>query len=150
MKLYSCSNCQNPLYFENNYCLNCQHAVGFDATNLELVTLEGGNNNAYYDFATKKISFKYCQNASHATCNWIIPSKQHSPFCPACELNRTIPSLVIGENVERWARIEMAKHRLVYSLLRLKLPLKRKHKEGDNGLAFDFLADVSHTKRIFE
>jgi hypothetical protein len=37
--------------------------------------------------------------------------------------------------------IERAKHRLVYSLLKMKLPLQSKTVDPKNGLSFDFLAD---------
>jgi hypothetical protein len=42
----------------------------------------------------------------------------------------------------------VAKHRLVYSLLRLKLPLQAKKLNDTNGIAFDFLADVSPEVRV--
>jgi hypothetical protein len=145
MKLYSCTNCHSPLYFENNICLTCQHPVGFDPDRLEMVTLEGANQ--YTDFADKKTSYSYCQNAALATCNWLVPQTTTPTFCPACALNRTIPALV-GDNIGRWSRIEMAKHRLVYSLLRLNIPVKAKVDEEEEGIAFDFLADESNEPRV--
>ena len=39
-----------------------------------------------------------------------------------------------------WRRIEIAKHRLFYSLVRFRLPVKTRGEDPD-GLAFDFLAD---------
>ena len=44
------------------------------------------------------------------------------------------------ENLRRWQRLEAAKHRLVYGLLRLHLPLVGRAEEPQTGLAFDFLA----------
>ena len=44
------------------------------------------------------------------------------------------------ENLEHWRKIEFAKHRLFYTLLRLRLPLTTRP-EDPNGLAFDFLSD---------
>ncbi|WPP50076.1 zinc-binding metallopeptidase family protein [Catalinimonas niigatensis] len=41
--------------------------------------------------------------------------------------------------------MEAAKHRLVYSLLRLGLPLLSKDQQAETGLAFDFLADQEKT-----
>ncbi|MEO5997289.1 MAG: putative zinc-binding peptidase [Chitinophagaceae bacterium] len=148
MKLYTCSNCKALLYFENNVCLNCQHLVGFSAEKLSLITLETNKQNQLVDISNKKDVYRYCENSTHNTCNWLVPSTQIFPFCRACELNRTIPALSTVENMARWKRIEIAKHRLVYSLLRLKLPLQAKKGNDVNGIAFDFLADVSPQARV--
>src|SRR5208282_90920 len=51
-----------------------------------------------------------------------------------------IPDLTQPENLRRWQRVEAAKHRLVYSLLRLGLPIRSKAQAPETGLAFDFLA----------
>jgi hypothetical protein len=54
-----------------------------------------------------------------------------------------IPDLSFPENQARWRMIEVAKHRLFYTLLKLRLPLKTKLEAPENGLAFDFLATPS-------
>jgi len=61
-------------------------------------------------------------------------------YCVACRHNRTIPNLSQPRNQEHWRRIEIAKHRLFYSLTRLHLPLTTRTEDPD-GLGFDFLAD---------
>jgi len=53
-----------------------------------------------------------------------------------------IPDLTIVENLAHWQKIEIAKHRLFYSLLRLKLPVPTKLESPKEGLAFDFLAEL--------
>jgi hypothetical protein len=148
MKLYTCSNCQNLLYFENNICLNCQHAVGFDSNSLSLITLVPGNENELLDFSNNDNKYRYCKNAEYSTCNWLVPAADPSPFCRACALNRVIPTLSTDENLRRWKNIEVAKHRLVYSLLRLHLPVSVKKENEEEGIAFDFLADVSPEERV--
>jgi hypothetical protein len=160
MKLFTCSHCNNPLYFENNACLSCQHTVGFDAVTLSLITLETTGDSRYVDITDKNTAYRLCENAIHGTCNWLVPAAYEGNFCQACELNRTIPMLSSPQNLDRWRRIEIAKHRLVYSLLKLKLPFFPKKKlvadpdsgqlppDNGEGLAFDFMADVSPTQRI--
>ncbi len=69
-----------------------------------------------------------------------------SVFCKACDLNRTIPDLGNPEYVQEWKTIETAKHRWVYSLLRMKLPLVSKTINEETGLAFDFVADTNLPK----
>lgn len=87
--------------------------------------------------------YHYCTNYIHGTCNWLVPEGSGSGFCKACELNRTIPDLNNSDYNLRWKKLEVAKHRLVYSVLRLKLPLSSKVNDDENGLAFDFVADQS-------
>jgi hypothetical protein len=147
MKLYTCGNCRQPLYFENTSCLHCGHTIGFDADQLALVTLVP-NKLEFSDVTNSNRTYRFCQNAEHDTCNWLIPTHKNASFCLACELNRTIPALINYDNVQRWKRIEIAKHRLVYSLLRLNLPIQRKNSKGENELAFDFLTDVPGKKII--
>ena len=53
-----------------------------------------------------------------------------------------IPDLTIASNLEHWQKIEIAKHRLFYSLLRLKLPTPPRVQEPVSGLAFDFFAEI--------
>ena len=169
MKAYICRNCQQPLYFENSICLSCQRPVGFDAAQLSMITLEKGKEMVtakketvipFADITNPKIIYKFCQNAGFGTCNWLIPLKQSSPFCPACQLNRTIPPLSDPKLLDRWQRIEVAKHRLVYSLFRLGLPVVPKEKtpvppagsgspeEETEGIAFDFMAQLSAEQKI--
>ncbi len=148
MKLYTCGNCNNLLYFENNVCLNCGYSLGFDSEKLDLVTLTIEGNGSFYSDVTHHVSnYRLCANAVYGSCNWLIPAHDPSAFCVACQLNRTIPTLT-PQNLERWKRIEVAKHRLVYSLLRLNLPMTPKLFPADNGIAFDFLSDEDPEKRV--
>lgn len=147
MKLYTCSNCRNPLYFENNTCLSCGHTVGFDAGALTLLTLKTINEKEFADIVRPEAIYRFCENAQHGVCNWLVPAQQTDPFCRACALNRTIPTLT-PENLARWKRIEIAKHRLVYSLLNLQLPFHGKEENDDSGIAFDFLSDISPNEKV--
>jgi hypothetical protein len=146
MKVYKCSNCQNLIYFENNICLKCQFPLGFDATVLSQITLIAENNNIFSDIKNKAQKYRYCKNAEFSNCNWLIPSEQEGDFCQACNLNRIIPDLSDGKNLKLWKNIEIAKHRLVYSLLRLQLPVEKKTGDEETGIAFDFLAETSSQK----
>ncbi len=69
-----------------------------------------------------------------------MPADAPLPFCIACRLNQTIPDLSAPGNQLLWQRLETEKRRLVYSLLRLGLPVVPRSQDAA-GLAFDFLAD---------
>ncbi len=148
MKIFTCNNCSELLYFENSTCLHCNHTVGFDVVQFDLLALEN-QNNGYSPVDNNNTIVRFCTNAVHGTCNWLIPVDQLSPFCPACALNRTIPDLSTIDNQHKWKRIEIAKHRLVYSLMRLGLPIKAKRNVDDmEGIAFDFMGDVSINEKV--
>lgn len=149
MKLYTCSKCNNLLHFENSVCLKCNHTLGFDPNQLDLITLVPGKDpEILHDIQNHTSRYRFCENKQYGACNWLIGYDDENTFCLACQLNRTIP--VLSElNLERWTRIEIAKHRLIYSLLRLRLPVRAKNEEtGEDGIAFDFLADSSPENHV--
>ena len=54
----------------------------------------------------------------------------------------------VDSNLEAWAKIEAAKHRLFYSLIRLRLPLSNRLDAPDYGLTFLFQAQLSRGPKI--
>ena len=148
MKLYTCGNCHSLIYFENNICLHCGYSLGFDSNMLSLITLIPDDDHLYLNVQNKKEKYRYCKNAEYGTCNWLIHASQDLEYCQACELNRIIPDLTNEENLRRWKNIEIAKHRLIYSLLRLRLPVSKKMDNEETGIAFDFLADTSPKEKV--
>jgi hypothetical protein len=124
------------LYFENSECLNCHYPVGFDPAMLTMLTLE--ENKGY----------RYCKNAEYGVCNWLVPASSGDTYCVACTMNRVIPSLTSDQNRGRWRNLEVAKHRLIYSLLRLRLPLRVNRAGQLEAIVFDFKEDVSAVERV--
>jgi hypothetical protein len=148
MKIYSCSRCHNTLYFENSVCLYCGSPVGFDSIALDFITLQSGDFHRFFDIQKPASAYTFCANAAHGTCNWLITLSQNAKFCLACALNKTIPDLSVPGNLTKWKRIEVAKHRLVYSLLRLRLPFSEVKTDLNKPIAFEFMADFSPNKRV--
>jgi hypothetical protein len=139
MKLFECQNCGQPLYFENTRCESCGLPLGYlpaKETVTALVEGEGGLR----ALADASRPYRYCANEQYGVCNWLIPAESSDAFCAACRHNRMIPDLSVPENVTNWRRVEVAKHRLFYTLLKLRLPLTTRSEEPDAGLAFDLLA----------
>ncbi len=88
--------------------------------------------------------YKRCANLSTpAACNWLISATDPHDRCRACRLNRTIPDLADASHPDNgylWGRIELAKRRLVSSLITLGLPVASRISEDTaRGLVFDFL-----------
>src|SRR5919106_4546362 len=140
MKLFECQHCGQLLYFENTRCERCGHDLGYlpDSAVLSALTREDGDR--WRLLAAPLGLVRFCANASYDACNWLVPAESSDAFCRACRHNRTIPDLGVAEHLLRWRRLEAAKHRLVYGLLRLGLPLPSKIEDSESGLAFDFLA----------
>jgi len=126
MKLFTCTQCGVVLHFENTHCEHCGSAVGFDSSLLELVSFQPGER-------------ERCANFEAGVCNWLLPPDHAGGFCRACELNHYIPNLADVKSHRGWRNIEFAKHRLIYSILRLQLPLKSKAIDPENGISFDFI-----------
>ncbi len=141
MKLFSCQSCGQLVYFENIACEHCGHALGYLPDLAKISALEPLENGTWKALAAPENAYKYCTNSQFGVCNWMVPADDAGGFCTACRHNRVIPDLSEPGNDQRWAKIEGAKHRLFYSLMRLGLPLQNRHDDPEHGLAFDFLAD---------
>jgi hypothetical protein len=139
MKLFECQHCGQPLYFENIRCESCGRNLGYLSAGETISALEEGKR-GLRALAERRGRYRYCANAQHGVCNWLVSAEDPEQFCAACRHNRMIPDLSVPENLANWRRIELAKHRLFYTLLRLRLPLRTKVEDPENGLAFDFLA----------
>lgn len=167
MKIFRCQKCKNPLYFENTKCEVCGCRLGYleeTATLKTLIEVEkdaedngkvsdplpimspsskdtGQGNTLYSLLGDAGKHYKYCSNFIHKACNWLVEQDADTDFCTACLLNRTIPNLQKRKNLREWRRLERAKHRLVYALLRFGLRVIDKTEAPEKGLAFDFLSD---------
>lgn len=141
MKLFSCQGCGQLLYFENIRCESCGRALGYLADITEISALEPLADSGFEVLAAPGKAYKFCRNYDAGMCNWMLPADSAEEFCAACRHNRTVPDLSVAGNDLLWRKIETAKHRLFYSLLRLKLPLENRTDDPEHGLAFDFLAD---------
>ena len=141
MKLFTCQSCRQLLYFENTHCERCGHMLGYLPDIGTLSALEPTNDDAWTAMAAPGPLYRMCANAAQAACNWLVPADSPTPFCVACQHNRTIPDLSTPENLLSWQKLESAKRRLFYTLLKLELPIPTKFEDEAKGLAFDFLAD---------
>ncbi|MEO6029226.1 MAG: putative zinc-binding peptidase [Candidatus Binatia bacterium] len=154
MKIFHCDHCQQLVFFENVRCLSCSHALAYapdvdDVLSLEAVSEEGqaGQESQEKLWRAAKLgaegkTYRLCANYDRENvCNWAIPVEDPETLCGSCRLTRVIPDLTQPGHKEAWYRLEVAKRRLVYSLLRLKLPLANKTAEPERGVAFELLAD---------
>ncbi len=143
MKIFQCGHCAHALFFENHSCENCGHLCGYRDADRTMLTFAPDTQPLVSD--REAIAYKYCRNHEHAVCNWLIEASSPQTYCSACQLNRTIPDLSFHENFDNWTSLEVAKHRLVYQLQKLGLPLESKLIVED-GLCFDFVEQLGNPK----
>lgn len=138
MKSFRCQACSQLIFFENGQCLRCRSLLGYLPNSFTMTALEPVEEGAYRALADNN-QYQFCKNGRDwNNCNWLIPAGSTSPFCLSCQLTETIPDLGKSDNRAYWRTLEQGKRRLIYSLLRLGLPVRSK-KQGTDGLAFQFL-----------
>ena len=141
MKLFTCDHCGNSIYFENVVCEQCCHALGYVPQRNDLIALVQ-QDGQWASVTAPDQRFAYCANSVHGACNWLVSNTTDAnPYCLACGHNETVPPLDNPEHLANWQVIELAKKRLFYSLIRLRLPLDTRVEDPEHGLSFRFLAD---------
>jgi hypothetical protein len=141
MKTFHCSHCQNLVFFENIRCLNCGRSLAFLPDRRLMAALTPAENGLWQAEIpwAEPHPYRLCANYDQVSvCNWVVAAEDSSDFCRSCRLNRIIPDLSWERNRLAWFRLEVAKRRMLYTLLGLDLPIEPK--DGHNGgLAFEFL-----------
>ncbi len=147
MRSYRCQ-CGRPVFFRNSECLACGTPLGYETAKGHMIPLTPGPEaGTWWKFGETAGSplYRRCTNfESAAGCNWLVPiaglPADDDGLCIACKLNRTIPDQDNEENQQLWGLVEVAKRRLVSSLIALGLPvLSKEEADPERGLAFDFL-----------
>jgi hypothetical protein len=140
MKLFTCQHCGQLLYFENTSCERCGRVLGFLPEYMNLSAMEA-DGVLWRALAAPDRRYRACANAAYDACNWQVEADATSIYCISCRHNRMVPDLSVPDNVAKWRKLEFAKNRLIYTILKLGLEHPTKAEDEGRGLAFDFLAD---------
>lgn len=109
MRRFTC-RCGRPVYFDNHSCMFCQRALAFDSESLDMLAEDEPGS-----------GLAFCSNRhSVIRCNWLSPA---GGPCLSCRTSKLIPALSKPKNRERWRKLEGAKRRLLYQVLRIGLPV---------------------------
>ena len=144
MKTFRCDHCRQLMFFENVRCVNCGHALAFLLDLGVVASLDPAGDDLWTTPIARAAgkTYRLCANyTEHNVCNWGLPADDPNSLCLACRLTRIIPNLSRPGHREAWYKLEVAKRRLVYSLLALKLPVTDRTADPAVGLTFEFLAD---------
>ena len=146
-RAFTC-RCGRPVFFRNSECLACRTPLGYDPEVRALLPVEpaveagaAGNLWRHCEAGTDAPRYRRCSNlGSAAACNWLVAESDPLQLCRCCRLTRTLPDLSIDNDALWWNRIEVAKRRLVSSLIGLRLPVRSKMNEDPSqGMVFDLL-----------
>lgn len=144
MKIFHCGHCQQLVFFENVQCLRCYRPLAYLPDLGVVGSLEPVRPGVWRSPIRRDTeqTYRLCENYDRENiCNWAVPLEDSHPLCRSCRLTRVIPDLNQPGHKEAWYRLEVAKRRLVYSLLSLDLPVENRVDNPAQGLAFEFLAD---------
>jgi hypothetical protein len=144
MKVFHCDHCDHLVFFENVQCVRCAHPLAYLPDLGVTGSLDPAEDGLWKSplARAKGKRYRLCANyTTHNVCNWAVPSDDPNPLCRSCRLTRVIPDLAVTGNREAWYKLEVAKRRLLYTLMALELPIVSKAEQPETGLAFEFLAD---------
>lgn len=144
VKLFSCSQCEQVLFFENTVCTHCGQSVGYcvEAETLAAIPKTEEPNEPFDVPLPGRRVEKYvkCKNfVDRDACNWLVRAGDEEPYCRSCRLSAVIPDLTDAKNQAAWLEIERAKRRLLYAIYALNLPVAAKTEDPEGGLRFEFL-----------
>lgn len=158
MQVFRCDHCSHPVFFENVQCLQCGSALAFVPERMAVTAIEQvpapqpaaaapgdaappeplWRARADAQDASAPL-YRQCQNHTrYQACNFTVAADDANPLCISCRQTRILPDLSVPENVPRWIRVETAKRRLLYTLLRLGLADPR----ASEGPVYQFMADL--------
>jgi hypothetical protein len=144
MKVFHCTHCQHLIFFENSTCLECKHLLAY-LPDLDVVgALSPVDGDSWrYTHANQERTYRLCENyIREDICNWAIPVDQPQALCQSCRFTQVVPNLSDPGNKAAWYKLELAKRRLLYTLMHLGCGVKSKIDDPRQGLAFAFLAET--------
>ncbi len=141
MKLFHCDHCGALVFFDNVQCVKCGRPLAFLPDVGAMSSLEPIDDAHWRSPLRADSAYRLCSNyVQQHVCNWAVAADDTEGLCVSCRLTTVIPDLSHSEQHTRWFKLELAKRRLVYSLLSLNLPLAPKSADSERGLAFEFKA----------
>jgi len=143
MRGFHCDHCGHLLFFENISCVHCGRLVAYLPDLGVVGSLEPDADGMWRSPLPRARDrrLRLCRNyEKEQVCNWTVRADTASPLCTSCRLTRVIPTLDHAANRYAWYRLEVAKRRLIYTLLELGLPVCNREDDPEHGLAFEFKA----------
>ncbi len=142
MRVFTCDNCGQLIFFDNDRCVRCDSPLGYVHQRRDVVALTEVAPDHLVDLGSPVRSWQRCATRSVTGCNWLVPAGA-SALCESCVLTRTRPSDHDTDGMVELVRGEMAKRRLIFQLAELGLPVSPRDEAAGRGLAFDLLSSTA-------
>lgn len=144
MRLFFCTHCKAPVYFENLHCLRCRYRLAYQPESMEMVTLETDPKAESETGKSSDLSWRdgwrLCANRlTAAACNWLVGPHEKGSLCRACVLTEVYPDQSEPDNQQAWRLAEQAKKRWLYTVLGLGLTATPKSEDNPDGVLFQIL-----------
>lgn len=143
MKVFHCDHCGNLVFFENTTCVACGRVLAYLPEARTVASLDTADEGQWTTPAMPGTTYRLCANyLSSQVCNWALPADSETDLCRSCQLTEIIPAVAADPAAhEAWYRLEVAKRRLLFTVMALKLPVDDRRTDPEGGLAFQFMAD---------
>ncbi len=135
-----CPTCRHFEYLDTLVCEYCGTELGFQLLTRRFYAVR--DNRVVIDGAT----WYTCSNRGWG-CNWLVREDAPAGRCFSCRLTRTAPDPGDTIAMEKLAKTEEAKRRLVLQLGDLGLPIVPWYVQS-GGLGFDLLSSISLGRRV--
>ncbi|MEH6728646.1 MAG: putative zinc-binding metallopeptidase [Hyphomicrobiales bacterium] len=137
MRRFLCPKCSRQIHFDNSQCVRCGSVLGYLPLQDQMLLLNA-------EPGVSGDTPRPCANRSLIGCNWLCESDSQSPLCLSCLHTTKIPDTSDDERRQRWRRLESAKRRLFYALIKFRLPLAVERDNSAGSLHFELLGDEIH------
>ena len=142
VRVFHCDHCGHLLFFENTQCVSCGHLLAFLPDLMLVGSLDPSDAGWTSPLSGSAAAYRLCVNYQEAqVCNWAVDAADTSPLCQSCRLTTVVPDLTVAGNLAAWYRLEVAKRRLIYTAMALRLPIDAA--ETRPALEFRFLTDAT-------
>jgi hypothetical protein len=142
MRVFTCDNCGQLVFFDNDRCLRCDSPLGYVHQRRDVVALTEVAPDHLVDLGVPVRTWQRCATRPVTGCNWLVPAGT-AALCESCVLTRTRPSDDDTDGMAELVRGEMAKRRLIFQLAELGLPVSPRDEAARKGLAFDLLSSAA-------
>ena len=135
-----CPSCRRFIYLDTLVCPACSTEVGFQIIDRVFVGIRSGRA------TVDDVTWYTCSERDWG-CNWLVREDAPSGRCFSCRLTRARPDSSDTIALEKLAKTEEAKRRLILQLGDLGLPIVPWDVQP-GGLGFDLLSSRSDGKRV--